>query len=180
MTTDDIRFVLWPLGLNFHLVIKYKIRPATNEDDLGIRDVQVQTWKSTYSGMIANDVLAEITVDRPPRRTKTPDPALTDSRRAFVAEDSQGKIIGFAVGGLARSKDWGYQSECWAIYVLKEYQGHGVGKKLLQQLAHELSKKYENMIVWSLEANGSSHKFYESLAPGACHCKSLLCGIISQ
>jgi GNAT superfamily N-acetyltransferase len=140
-----------------------QIRPSVDGDNAGIRKVQVTTWKSAYRGMIPDRILDQMSIDNPPRRSKTPDTLITNSRRAFVALDDAKEILGFAVGGLPRSTDWNYESELWAIYVLPSEQGRGIGKKLFNALASELSKDYKNLIIWVLEANLSSHKFYESM-----------------
>lgn len=141
----------------------YSIRPALPGDDPGIRRVQVDTWKSTYRGMMPDHVLDQLTADNPPKRTKTPEPALIESRRAFVAENERGEIVGFAAGGIPRSKDANYESELWAIYVHKSLQGHGIGTKLFLALTEELARNYNDLIIWVLEDNHASHRFYEKL-----------------
>ncbi|MEK6706627.1 MAG: GNAT family N-acetyltransferase [Bdellovibrionota bacterium] len=146
-----------------HTPFEFRIRPSIPDDNTGIRKVQVETWKNTYRGMIPDYVLDQMTVENPPRRTKSPNTALTESRRSFVAIDAQNEIIGFAVGGVPRSSEGNYESELWAIYVLKEHQGKRIGKSLFKALTQELARSYKNMILWVLEANHSSHQFYESV-----------------
>jgi GNAT superfamily N-acetyltransferase len=150
------------LNGNATIPLKFLVRPAVPVDNFGIRKVQVDTWKTTYHGMIPDHILDQMTVDGPPpKRLPNIDSALMESRRTFVAEDSHGAIIGFVVGGLPRNSEWGYQCELWAMYVLKANQGTGVGKSLFEALKQELARSYENMIVWSLEANLRSHQFYD-------------------
>lgn len=141
----------------------YRVRPSVVADDPGIRKVQVETWKSTYRGMMPDHVLDQLTVENPPKQSKAPDPVLIESRRAFVAETENGEIVGFAVGGLPRTKDGDYESELWAIYVLPALQGKGIGTKLFRALTAELACRYKNMVIWVLEENHSSHRFYERL-----------------
>jgi GNAT superfamily N-acetyltransferase len=141
----------------------FTIRPSTPEDDIGIRKVQVATWKSTYRGMMPDEILDQMTVENPPRRSKQPDPKLVESKRAFVATDANGEIIGFSAGGIARTGDHDFPSELWAIYVLQSYQGHGIGKALFEAVRSELGASYKKMIIWVLEENHSAHRFYEAL-----------------
>jgi GNAT superfamily N-acetyltransferase len=47
-----------------------------------------------------------------------------------------------------------------AIYILKEYQGFGIGKKLLEVCYKELSK-YSKLSLWVLGCNKKSVGFYE-------------------
>lgn len=141
----------------------FSIRPATEQDNAGIRYVQVNTWKHAYRGMIPDRILDQMNIDKPLRRAKTPNPKIDNSRRAFVATDKSDQVIGFAVGGMARSEEWNYQGELWAIYVLPSEQGKGIGNQLFEALKQQLADEYKNLIIWVLEANHASHKFYERM-----------------
>lgn len=53
----------------------------------------------------------------------------------YVAENEAGEIFGFASGGPEESDEYPlYEGEVTAIYILKEYQGLGLGKKLLMRI----------------------------------------------
>ena len=81
----------------------------------------------------------------------------------YVAEDEQGRIVGFIAGGLNRDASKEYIGELYAIYILKEAQGHGVGKKLTRALVERLIQEhYYSMLVWVL-ADNPSRRFYEAL-----------------
>jgi ribosomal protein S18 acetylase RimI-like enzyme len=141
----------------------FSIRPSTVEDDVGIRKVQVATWKSTYRGMIPDEILDQMTVENPPKRSKQPDPKLVASRRAFVAVNGNEEIIGFSAGGASRTNDHDFLSELWAIYVLQSHQGQGIGKALFEAIRNALSTSHAKMIIWVLQENHSAHRFYERL-----------------
>lgn len=71
----------------------------------------------------------------------------------FVAEDIQGKIVGFVGGGKIRTdnpeNDLRYQSELYAIYLLKEAQGHGLGRRLMLALVEKLVEAgMHSMLLW--------------------------------
>jgi GNAT superfamily N-acetyltransferase len=56
-----------------------------------------------------------------------------------------------------------YASELGAIYLLKEYQGRGIGKNLVKRFVTELlHRNFNSMLVWVLEKN-PYRRFYESL-----------------
>lgn len=141
----------------------FLVRAATEQDNPGIRYVQVNTWKHAYRGMIPDRILDQMTVDNPPRRSKAPDPRIAKSRSAVVAVDKSDRVVGFAVGGAARSNDWNHEGELWAIYVLPDEQGKGLGRRLFNELKQKLASEYRNLIIWVLEENHSSHKFYENM-----------------
>lgn len=69
----------------------------------------------------------------------------------YVALNEKEQIIGFASGGKSRSPEYPYDGELYAIYLLKEYQQQGIGRKLIQSIVNELqSGGYQSMIVWVL------------------------------
>jgi len=81
---------------------------------------------------------------------------------AVVAELNH-KIIGFANIGREQEGDPVYRGELFAIYVLKEFQGHGVGRALVKRSALGLlAMEISSMLVWALTSN-PYQKFYEAL-----------------
>jgi GNAT superfamily N-acetyltransferase len=69
--------------------------------------------------------------------------------------------VGFISGGAIREPVQTYDAELYAIYLLEQAQGQGIGTALLKKLAESLSSKgFTSMIVWVLEKNPSRH-FYE-------------------
>ena len=78
----------------------------------------------------------------------------------FVAE-REGQVIGFISGGAIRETLEKYDAELFAIYLLAEVQGEGIGTALLMELAKRLDEgSFQSMAVWVLEAN-ASRGFYE-------------------
>ena len=48
----------------------------------------------------------------------------------LIAENSDGKIVGFSDFGNARNKNFGFEAELYAIYFLPEFQRRGIGGDL--------------------------------------------------
>jgi len=99
---------------------RWLIRDARVSDARGIALVHVDTWRSTYAGIVALDNLDKLSYDeREQRWTRNlSDPECGRSRFTLVAEDEKDKIVGFASGGPERTNDRVYRGELWAIYVL--------------------------------------------------------------
>ena len=140
------------------------IRAATLDDAPGVARVHVDTWRTTYRGLVSDSYLDSMnyveSAERWGRAFANPE------RRgfAFVAEDETGAIVGFAVGGPQRSDVPGYDGELYAIYVLHDQQGKGLGRALAQAVARELlARGMSSMVVWVLTDNYPSRRFYESL-----------------
>ena len=71
--------------------------------------------------------------------------------------------MGFSDGGKERSHPESGLGELYAIYLLKEFQGQGIGQKLFRAGVESLLKSGMNrMVVWVLEKS-PYRKFYESL-----------------
>ncbi len=91
------------------------IRAATVEDAPGIASVQAESWRTTYAGMVPDDVIAQY--GGYDRRVAQWTRMLTGAERTqaiFVVND-HGRIIGFALGGPLRSSDLPYQGELYAL-----------------------------------------------------------------
>ena len=140
------------------------IRPATSADAPGVARVQVDTWRTAYRGMVPDSYLDGMSYEDSAERWGR---GLSNPERrgfAFVAKDEAGEIVGFAVGGPQRSDVPGYDGQLYAIYVLQDQQGKGIGRALAQAIARELlARGMRSMVVWVLTENHPSRRFYESL-----------------
>ncbi|ALX48887.1 GNAT family N-acetyltransferase [Lentibacillus amyloliquefaciens] len=136
------------------------IRKATEQDAPGIARVHIDSWRTTYKGIVPDDFLDSLNYED---RTKRWEQNVRESN-VYVAENDTGKIFGFSTGGKEREEKYGgYDGELYAIYILEEYQGKGIGKKLVKPVADELSKAgFNSMLVWVLEENDAKY-FYEKL-----------------
>lgn len=141
-----------------------KIREATLADAANIARVHVDSWRTAYRGLMPDTLLDNLSYESRERMWKR---ILADSERrefVYVVEDDQGRIIGFASGGASRDKAAvEYQSELFAIYLLEEHRGHGLGKRLFLQVVERLVQMGMNsMLLYVLAGNPASY-FYEKL-----------------
>jgi ribosomal protein S18 acetylase RimI-like enzyme len=138
------------------------VRRAELADARAIARVHVETWRTTYRGLLTDDFLASLDEAGYAERWRR---VLVDSRnnRVYVAENAQG-VIGFASGGRERAGEGGYRGELYAIYVLQEAQGDGHGRRLVQAVLGGLRELgLPDMIVWVLRENAPARRFYERL-----------------
>jgi GNAT superfamily N-acetyltransferase len=136
------------------------IRKAKVQDAGAIAHVQVETWKTTYVGIVSDVFLTSM--DEEERTQRWQEQILADTISILVAEDETG-IFGFAAGGEVRERLDDYDAELYAIYLLRERQRQGVGRILGLALASALqSRGSTSMLVWVLEQNPSV-SFYERL-----------------
>lgn len=147
----------------------FTIRDAELDDVSGIADVHIASWHSTYRGIVADDFIDNLTQASSEQRWAK---ILSDKDRTslikIVIDDGE-RIVGFAVGGRERDGDQNYDAELYAIYLLKEYQGQGIGRLLLSDVVRGLVKKsFTSMLVWALRDNHSARKFYKALGGTEC------------
>lgn len=139
------------------------IRAARPEDADAIARVHVDSWRTTYAGMVPDEHLASLSVER---RAAMWRQAMTDHANEtfiYVAENEHGEIVGFVAGGQEREGHTVYKSELYAIYALKSSHGNGIGRRLMRALAQELlNAGYSSMLLWVLKDN-PTRGFYEHM-----------------
>lgn len=137
------------------------IRTAQIEDAEGIAHVHVKSWQTTYTGIIPDEVIQSRDLDNRIAiwtrilRNPNPDSVL------LVAEDNE-SIVGFVHAGKPQEITDKFDSEIYAIYLLKRAQGNGIGRQLIQTCAKELyAKGHQSLMLWVLKGNDDSQGFYE-------------------
>ena len=166
--------------------MRIRIEQARPGDGAGIARVQVATWQTTYRGLVPEaylDAMAEeprarmweeviardrgdgasafvmVAVAAGPEQDVDPAPGLPGS----TGEERGRTVVGFAAAGPERSGDPEFQGELGAIYVLREFQGQGVGRRLVAAVVDGLrARGHRSMLVWVLAGN-PYRRFYESL-----------------
>jgi GNAT superfamily N-acetyltransferase len=133
------------------------VRAAKIQDASAIAHVHVQSWRTTYPGIVPDAYLASL--NEAARALSWQDQLIRDIQ-VYVAEQD-GELVGFICGGPIREPLHQYDAELFAIYLLEQAQGQGLGTALLRKLAESLGAKgFKGMIAWVLERNPAIH-FYE-------------------
>jgi len=139
------------------------IRPAQAEDVPTIARVHVDSWRTTYSGIVNSQFLASLSYEA--RERMWVDALSSSTNQAFihVAEVPEAGVVGFAAAGPVREHDEQYKGEVYALYLLKEHQRQGIGRALFGVSAGELQcRGVTSFLVWVLKANPAC-RFYEAL-----------------
>lgn len=142
---------------------EHSIRAAMLQDVGGIAAVHVESWHTTYEGLLPPEVIAERTVERRTRAWAHILSAADPESRTFIAEES-GRITAFAHFGPTRSPELPFTHELFAIYSLQEVHGRGIGTALVRAGAGWLdSRGARSMMLWVLESNTLGRGFYDRL-----------------
>ncbi len=139
------------------------VREAVPDDAPAIARVHVDSWRTTYRGILADHILDELSYELRERNWRS---ALTEHRASnfiHVAEDDGGQVVGFIAAGKEREGRADFQAEIFALYVLQEHQGKGCGRELMSHSAAMLQQQgMRSMLLWVLVEN-PSRGFYEKL-----------------
>lgn len=130
------------------------IRKAEPKDANAIAQINVETWKDTYKGLINDAVLNERKVDE--KRiagwlTRIQDPSFI----VLVYEDKN--ILGYLWAGPARDA-YQIKNEIYALYVQPNNQKKGIGSMLLEKYKQQI--KGEDFYLYALKNNAKASSFY--------------------
>ena len=102
-------------------VFKILIRKAGIGDATDIAKVQVDSWRTTYKGIVPDPFLNNLSYEQ--QRTDLEKGIMENN--VYIAENENGQVIGFSAGGKERTGKYKtYLGELYAIYILKKYQGN--------------------------------------------------------
>lgn len=138
------------------------IREARPEDAAGLARVHVASWRSTYPGLIPTPFLVGMSEKAAAARWHAIVQNRGPGRGAFVALEA-GAIVGFGTYGARRVPVDGFQGEFYALYLLDEVQGRGIGRGLMAAMADRfLAVDVATAAVWCLRDN-PARWFYERM-----------------
>lgn len=135
------------------------IRQANLNDAEDIAQVHVDSWRTTYKGIIPQEFLNNLSYKHRSNLWQTN--IQRDHSYVLVVENDFGEIVGFADTWKRENNTEALSGDLTSIYILEEYQGKGIGKSLLKELfKHFKILGYEKVFVDVLEANNTRY-FYE-------------------
>ncbi|MDA1326394.1 MAG: GNAT family N-acetyltransferase [Proteobacteria bacterium] len=140
------------------------VRRGRGDDAASIARVHVESWRSTYAGMLPKDMLLKLSsADHEARWWRHVLGRFRRRHYVYVAEHETDGVIGFISGGPARESGLDPEAEIYALYLLDEFQGEGVGRALFLRLANRLNRECgPSLVVWVLSENPSRY-FYEAM-----------------
>jgi GNAT superfamily N-acetyltransferase len=140
-----------------------QIRPAHPDDAAALAKVHVDSWRTTYKGIVADDYLASLSYAQREKMWRDILTNFTATTFVYGAEDGRGQLIGFISGGPAQNNELVYAGELFAIYLLDVYQRQGIGRQLTMTLVQRLlAEGISSMLLWVLAEN-PARRFYEAL-----------------
>ena len=127
------------------------MRPAGLDDLRATEEVRVATWKVAYRGIVPDAHLDAMSVTD--ERVANLQSRYGGELRTLLAEVDD-KVVGMAAVGPCRDDDRPGETELYALYVLPDQWGSGVGQALWQAAQPFTS-------LWVLTDNARARAFYE-------------------
>jgi ribosomal protein S18 acetylase RimI-like enzyme len=140
------------------------IREATLADARAIARIHIDSWRSTYRGLVSDEFLDNLRLEDRLARWEQLLSSQESGTSGYVAEDAPGQVVGFAYGGPERTGHPDYKGELWALHVAGPYQRAGLGRRLTSRVAERLNSiGLSSILIWVLKYNHSARRFYERL-----------------
>ena len=132
---------------------EFDIVPMVSDADMdGKGYVHWKSWQEAYAGLIDREYLDGMSAER----------CIAMAHRwpenTLVAKDDS-RVVGFACWGEGQGCDEG-MGVVYAMYILAEYYGKGLGYRLMNATMEKLSN-YEKVALWVLKGNERAIRFYE-------------------
>lgn len=138
------------------------VRQAYPSDAQAIARIHVETWRTTYAGLLPDRMLAEM--NELNHKTNWTNLLLRDRDEfVLVAERPKIGVIGFASAGRARRTLEPYQGEIYTLYVTPDCQNQGVGTALLGGAFKRLAEESMNSVMLWVLARNPARFFYEAM-----------------
>lgn len=125
----------------------------TDEEIKGKAYVHWKSWHEAYTGIVSQEYLDKLTLEKCEKM------AFSWPDNIIVAKEN-GNVIGFVCYG-DRGEEAPDVGEIFALYVLADYYGKGVGRKLMD-VGLEQIKHFSQVRLWVLKENRRAIRFYEN------------------
>ncbi len=140
------------------------LRPARPGDAPASARVHVETWRAAYAGIVPDTYLVAMTESKQALQWNNTIRSAVAPEVVLVAESSDlpgGRIVGFGSCGRARKRPGA--GEIFTLSVAPDWQGRGIGRRLLHGLLAKLKTGGLNeALVWVLSDNPARF-FYEAM-----------------
>ncbi len=138
------------------------IRHAGPDDAPAIAAVHVASWRTTYAGIVAHAYIDSLSApERAVAWDRRPRGEARGKADVLLAESPLRGAMGFVSGGPVRDSEPGFDAELYAMYLLHDAQGAGLGRRLAPAWATvAIALGFRSAMVRVLARNPARH-FYE-------------------
>jgi GNAT superfamily N-acetyltransferase len=143
----------------------FHLREARDTDIQALARLHVQTFTETHRGGRPGGPTYELRE----RQWREAFERQDGSWFAYVIEDDDGELVGFAKGTPHDGGVPGYAGELNKIYLLQRVQRHGLGRLLLRAVARRFIERGVTSMLLFGDAANPSNGFYEAFGAERLH-----------
>jgi GNAT superfamily N-acetyltransferase len=137
------------------------VRRATPTDAAAIAGVRIESWRTTYRGLIPDAYLAAMKVEDSTALWQRVLDAPPNTTSVFVAEDASG-VFGFASGLMLAEPKFDLDAELSSLYLAPQRQRAGVGRRLFAAVvAAQMAHGATGILTWVIAGNTAARRFHE-------------------
>lgn len=138
------------------------IRNIQEKDIPSVVDIQIDSWKTAYKGIIEDDFLNSMS-----REKKIEQRRKDYKQDGYIVAEINKQLVGFCryIDNNSYTPNMPeIDCEIVALYVKPDLKYNGIGTKLFQFVTNEFkTKNRTKMIIWCLKDNKPSRKFYTKM-----------------
>jgi GNAT superfamily N-acetyltransferase len=140
-------------------------RWSSPADERGLAEVHSAAWRYAYAGIIPGVTLERMISRRGPSWWAR----MHDRGFRALVLDCDDTLVGYATLGRSRAPALGPGGEIYELYLLPEYQGCGLGRRLFGDSRVRL-RRYgiDGLLVWALADNDIACRFYRAMGGAEC------------
>ena len=137
----------------------YLIRNSVKNDIYDIIHVVTISWNETYKGIVPDSELEKLKTNEEERAQKLLQQYENGEFQEYVLEIDN-KIVGFIRFGKSEDSEFTACGEIYAFYIINQYHGLGLGRKLFELAVRELKKQGFNKMIIACLKDNPTNNFY--------------------
>jgi RimJ/RimL family protein N-acetyltransferase len=138
------------------------IRSATLDDARAIAEVHVKSWQAAYRGLLPQEFLQSLSVDRREQQWQT---SIVNREHVLLVYELE-SVVAFCSFAPTRDDDLDKTkvAELGTMYALESVWGQGIGRKLWHAATTQMCERgFSEVMLWVLRGNEHAIKFYERM-----------------
>ena len=140
-----------------------EVRDARIDDIEDMCKVNTKTWLTTYKDILPDYILEKRIESEKQRIINTKNDLIQNPNNIKLVGLFDNKIVGMSYAGLSETNIFPKAGEIYNLYILKEYQGLGLGKLMFYKAIERLLlQEYKDLVIKCIK-NNPSCLFYEKL-----------------
>ncbi len=143
------------------------IRKALDTDCTALSVLKQAVWETTYRGIYPDDKLDQYDVSKNAEKFKN---IIQNPAVSLFAVECEGELVGYMSCGTLIRPFRNFEYEIGLLYVKKEYQGMGIGRRLFELGASELHQcGAREFIISCNRFNEPAVSFYQKMGGKLIH-----------